>query len=350
MAGAFSGLLAFALAKMNGLGGLNGWRWIFIIEGIVTVVLGAAVPWLLPDSPDLCTFLTPEEKAFINRRLAFDSGGEAKLQTKDGYNLRAITSALLDWKIWFCCLIYNGASITIYGFTYTVPTIITELGYTGEQAQLLTMPLYFGGVIATIVFSWLSDKKRVRWPFIVIPFSISLIGFIGLISVPHPRLPGLTYGLLFCIPIGSYPPVVALISWVGNNLSPTWKRATGMALLITLGNYGKSLSLYGSTLPRRIVNHDRYQCYSNIRSLTSTGGAIGSNIFLANQKPHYWLGYGFCIGIQVVAIISTFILRATYLRINKQRDAMDVNDIKARYTEQELMEMGDRSPLYRYVF
>lgn len=317
MAGAFSGLLAYALTQMHGLGGLAGWRWIFIIEGIATVAVGVFVPWILPDSPELCTFLTPAEKAFINARLARDSGTEdGKLQTNDGYDFGAIKSALLDWKIWFCCLIYNGASITIYGFTYTVPTIITELGYSGQHAQLLTMPLYFGGAIATIVFSRLADKKRVRWPFIVIPFTIALIGFIGLISVPHPRLPGLTYGLLFLIPIGVYPPIVALISWVGNNLSPTWKRAVGMALLITLGNYG---------------------------------GCIGSNIFLAHQKPHYWLGYGFSIGILTVAIISTFILRWSYLRINKQRDAMNIEDIRARYTEAELLQMGDRSPLYRMV-
>lgn len=117
------------------------------------------------------------------------------------------------------------------------------------------MPPYFCGAIATVVFSYLADKKRIRWPFIVIPYSIALIGFIGLISIPHPRYPGLTYGLLFLIPIGVYPPIVALISWVGNNLSPTWKRATGMALLITLGNYGgKSrwiTSLFQQTLTIR---------------------------------------------------------------------------------------------------
>ncbi|KAK5938679.1 hypothetical protein PMZ80_008870 [Knufia obscura] len=317
MAGAFSGLLAFALSQMDGIGGLAGWRWIFIMEGIVTVALGVAVPWILPDSPQLCTFLTPAEKAFIDRRLARDSGTEhGKLQTQEGYQFSSVKNALLDWKIWFCCLIYNGGSIPIYGFTYTVPTIITELGYTGQQAQLLTMPPYFCGAIATVVFSYLADKKRIRWPFIVIPYSIALIGFIGLISIPHPRYPGLTYGLLFLIPIGVYPPIVALISWVGNNLSPTWKRATGMALLITLGNYG---------------------------------GAIGSNIFLQKQKPHYWLGYGFSIGILAVAIVSTFIIRWTYLRINKSRDSMDLDEIRARYTEQELLEMGDKSPLYRYV-
>ena len=187
------------------------------MEGIVTVAVAVTVPWILPDSPQLCNWLTPAEKAFIDRRLARDSGtSEGRVQTQEGYSWRSIKSALLDWKIWFCCLIYNGASITIYGFTYTVPTIIVELGYTASRAQLMTIPLYLGGVIATVAFARFSDKKKLRWPSIVIPFAIALVGFIGLIAIPHPKLPG----------------------WVGNNLAPTWKRAVGMGLLITLGNYG----------------------------------------------------------------------------------------------------------------
>lgn len=288
------------------------------MEGLVTVVVAVMVPWILPDSPQLAGWLTPAEKTFIDTRLARDSGTEqGRVHTHDGYSWKSIRTALFDWKIWFCCLIYNGGSITIYGFTYTVPTIIVELGYTASRAQLMTIPLYFCGAVSTVAFARWSDKKRLRWPSIVIPYSIALIGFIGLISVPHPKLPGLTYGLLFLIPIGVYPPIVALISWVSNNLSPTWVRAVGMAVLITGGNFG---------------------------------GAIGSNIFLQQQKPRYWLGYGFSIAILTTAIILTFVLRWVYLRTNKARDAMDVNEIRARYTEEELRDMGDKSPLYRYVF
>lgn len=52
MAGAFSGLLAFAIEKMNGIGKLEGWRWIFILEGCLTVLIGCLIPWILPDSPE----------------------------------------------------------------------------------------------------------------------------------------------------------------------------------------------------------------------------------------------------------------------------------------------------------
>ncbi|KAJ9638747.1 hypothetical protein H2204_004223, partial [Knufia peltigerae] len=79
------------------------------------------------------------------------------------------------------------------------------------------------------------------------------------------------------------------------------------------------------------------------------GGAVGSNIFLAKQAPHYWLGYGLALGMIAAAIISTFILRIAYGVLNKKRDQMNEEEIRAKYTEEELLDMGDKSPLYRYV-
>lgn len=138
-------------------------------------------------------------------------------------------------------IIYWGNAISLYGFTYSAPTIIKGLGYTSANAQLLTIPVYLLGVISTISFSMMADKHQKKWPFIVGPYSIALIGFIGLLSVPHPRLPGLTYGLLFCIPAGVYPPLICCLSWIGANLAPSWKRAVGMALLISIGNLGGAI-------------------------------------------------------------------------------------------------------------
>ena len=63
------------------------------------------------------------------------------------------------------------------------------------------------------------------------------------------------------------------------------------------------------------------------------GGAIGSNIFLAQEEPHYWLGYGLALGMVLAAIVSTFVLRIAYGRLNKQRDQMSEEEIRAKYTE-----------------
>ena len=88
------------------------------------------------------------------------------------------------------------------------------------------------------------------------------------------------------------------------------------------------------------------------------------SIFLQSQKPYYWLGYGMGIGLTFAAVVSTFILRFAYSRANKKRDAMSEEEIRAKYTEEEILgkvsssasenllmfeDMGDKSPLYRYV-
>ncbi|OAL35200.1 hypothetical protein AYO20_05454 [Fonsecaea nubica] len=71
VAGAFSGLLAFAIAKMDGVAGEAGWRWIFILEGIATVVVAVAAFFLLHDFPDTASFLTTEERAWVVHRLKY---------------------------------------------------------------------------------------------------------------------------------------------------------------------------------------------------------------------------------------------------------------------------------------
>lgn len=315
MAGAFSGLLAFAIQKMDGAANIAGWRWIFILEGVVTVAIGVTLPWTLPDSPSTASFLTEHEKLFINHRLEEDSGTSlGKVSTKESFQWKYLTSALTEWKIYLAVIVYYGNSISLYGFTYSAPTIILSLGYTASNAQLLTIPIYVLGVISTIFFSVVADRHQKRWPYIVIPYSIAVCGFLALLVIPHPRFPGLTYAFLFTIPAGVYPPLICCLSWIGNNLAPTWKRSVGMALLISIGNFG---------------------------------GAIGSNIFI--QAPRYYLGYGMGLAMCAAAIICTFILRFAFLRANKQRDKLDQEEIKRMYTTEQLIEMGDRSPLYRYV-
>ncbi|KAL0261306.1 hypothetical protein SLS55_005003 [Diplodia seriata] len=107
MAGAFSGLLAFAIQNMDGVAGLRGWRWIFILEGIATVCIGACCFALLPNSPETATFLTAAERRFLVRRLQTDSGTETgHVETEDLFHWPTIRAALVEWKIWFAIIIY----------------------------------------------------------------------------------------------------------------------------------------------------------------------------------------------------------------------------------------------------
>ena len=84
-----------------------------------------------------------------------------------------------------------------------------------------------------------------------------------------------------------------------------------------------------------------------------TPGICGSNIYIAREAPHYTTGFATSLAICVCGIVAAFVLRLAYARENKRRDAFMVGksdeDILAQYTEQELLDLGDRSPFFRYT-
>lgn len=81
---------------MDGVAGYAGWRWIFIIEGLLTVVLGAVSKFWIVDWPEKAKFLNDEERDILVRMLRND-GGEARM---DRLDMKSLKRSLLDWKIW----------------------------------------------------------------------------------------------------------------------------------------------------------------------------------------------------------------------------------------------------------
>ncbi|KAI7103718.1 hypothetical protein KC352_g37447, partial [Hortaea werneckii] len=113
-----------------------------------------------------------------------------------------------------------------------------------------------------------------------------------------------------------YPTNPAGSAWISGNLAGDTKRAMGIALNICIGN---------------------------------SGGILGSYMFLdSEEEAGYPTGFGIGIGLSAAVLISTLVLEWSYWSINKKRDAMTEDEIHARYTEEQLNRMGDKSPLYRY--
>ena len=80
----------------------------------------------------------------------------------------------------------------------------------------------------------------------------------------------------------------------------------------------------------------------------SLGGIPGSNIFLAREAPRYFTGYGIAIAVNIIAQLTAIGLYFHLRSINRKRDAMPQDEIDAKYTQEELDDMGNNSPLYRY--
>lgn len=127
IAGAFSGLLAFGISKMDGVGGLEGWRWIFILEGIATVLVAIMAFFLIYDFPETAGFLTEEEREFVIRRLKYqgqtaasaeptsESSGTAHQDVQVGqaeeFQWKYVRQAFTDWQIWVNIFVYWGVSV-----------------------------------------------------------------------------------------------------------------------------------------------------------------------------------------------------------------------------------------------
>ena len=94
-------VLAYAISKMDGTRGYRGWRWIFILEGVITVAIGIFAPLFLIDFPDKSKFMTPEEKDHVINRLNIERGdGETHNITR-----KLLWHHLSDWTMWWISLV-----------------------------------------------------------------------------------------------------------------------------------------------------------------------------------------------------------------------------------------------------
>ena len=99
LSGAFSGLLAAGIAQMDGVGGQQGWRWIFLLEGMATVVFGAACFFLLIDTPALSTrWLNPNEIRYLEISMFIKQGGA--FQDEAGSKTRDLKKVLMNWRVY----------------------------------------------------------------------------------------------------------------------------------------------------------------------------------------------------------------------------------------------------------
>lgn len=150
---------------------------------------------------------------------------------------------------------YTGVLIPLYAFSLFLPTIIKELGYTSTNAQLLSVPPYVAGCIATLAAGYYSDKLYRRGWFI---FGHAWLGIIGYTMTISSGKPGLSYAGTIVAALGVFPTIPCSISWVGNNVGGELKRGVVLALVIGIGNLGGVCSSFiylAKDAPRFITGH-----------------------------------------------------------------------------------------------
>ncbi|KAH9963862.1 MFS general substrate transporter [Russula dissimulans] len=304
VAGAFGGILAYGVEHLEGKAGLHGWQWIFLIEGLVTIVIAFASYFVMHDYPDTATFLTENERQFVIRTLREDHNGQAT-----HFSSTFVWQALADWKTYLHVITYTGVIIPVYSVALFTPTIIHDLGFSAANAQLLSVPPFVCGCITTITIGIYSDKMNVRGPFVVGGAAVSMVGYIIACSTGKAG-PG--YAAAIIAASGVYPTIAVLIAWAGGNAGGDMKRGVVLAMVVGLANLG---------------------------------GICSS--FIYYQPPRFFKGHGTCIGCLGLSIVCTCILMWRYRVLNRKKEELCLREGIDESMRDRYRELADESPLFR---
>ncbi|EGG11927.1 uncharacterized protein MELLADRAFT_32946 [Melampsora larici-populina 98AG31] len=242
LAGAFGGLISGGvITGLNEARGIRGWRWLFIIEGAITMFASMVAVFFMPDWPSNTKWLTPEQRALAAARLAADRPAHADPRLTLTH-LQAFKAAVTDWRVYLFCLmdLMITSETTI---SYFIPTITRTLGYKGQMAQFMTVPIYICTFVGVLANSLSADFFNDRVFHVAIPTAVAGVMYAICAGISNSEA---RYGLIcigYAATFGALPVVLA---WLSRELNyPDSKRAISQALVNSVGN---SASIYGSFL------------------------------------------------------------------------------------------------------
>jgi len=309
IAGAFGGLIAFGILHMDGAAGYAGWRWLYIIEGAITIVFAFSTFWLLPDKPEHAYFLNARDKEIMATRLE----QERIYAGNDQFAWREVKLAFKDLKLYISAICQFGADVCLYGFSTFLPIIIQAMGYDSVSAQYLTIPVYIWGAIVYFIVAWWSDRLQKRGIFLAGSTIVTAIGYIVLLAAANSGKPGVLYFATYLVATGLYVGPGLNITWLGANVAPHNKRSAAIGFQQTLAN---------------------------------TAGVVAGQIYMKTQAPQYIIGHAVSLGSIAMANIGFWVLMA-HLRMLNTKKARMKEELEKEGKSTDVGE-GDRSLEFKY--
>jgi MFS transporter, ACS family, tartrate transporter len=160
--------LSSLILGLNGAGGLAGWQWLFVIEGIPTMLLAFVVLKFLPDGPADAPWLNDEERSIIAARLKSDDTSEH----------RSFWPALRDPRVYALGVVYFGYSIAFYGVGLWMPQIVQGMGVSNLMTGFVIAPAYFVALVAMILWGRSSDRSGERAWHVALPALMMMTAFL----------------------------------------------------------------------------------------------------------------------------------------------------------------------------
>ncbi|KAI1390349.1 MFS general substrate transporter [Hypoxylon trugodes] len=311
VSGSFGGLLAAAIELMDGIGNRPGWAWIFILEGLLTIVFGFASFWMVHDFPDQAKFLSDADRVRVVRRLKLDQQSSAE---HEEWKMSYLIAGLKDWKMWLGMVIYMGCDMPLYAFSLFLPSIIQELGWGSStvRAQLLSVPPYAAAAVLTIAIGFIADRTRQRGLCNIVVSLIGVAGFLMLLASTDARV---KYAGTFLGALGIYPCISNTISWMANNIEGVYKRGVVLGFVIGWGNLN---------------------------------GIVSSNIYFS--PPRYLEGHGVMVAYMALFLFGGSLLMTTLLRIENKKRRQGGRDYRIEgKSAKEIEALGDDKPDFLYT-
>ena len=204
--------------------GLSGWQWMMILEGIPSLLCGAATLWVLPDGPAKAKWLTTDEKQIIAARLAVEPPGQ----------LHGLKEMLLDKRIWLLMIPDFSIVIALYGMGLWLPQMIKAMGYSNLQTGFISAMPYLLAMGAMVALGYSSDRSGERTGHVAFGALVGAAGFIGAVWFVH-------HGLIIlslCVAASGIYAALAVFWTLPSAMLRGTAAAGGLALLNSFSNLG----------------------------------------------------------------------------------------------------------------
>lgn len=259
------------LLGLDGLMGLKGWQWLFILEALPALILSIVVFFYLTDRPADATWLEPDERAWLATRL------QQEQRKREAVRRYSVVEALLNPKVLALSLVYFGAVATNYGLSFFLPQIVKSFGVSNLQAGFVTALPYIVGAISIVWWGRHSDRTMERRFHLAFPLFIASAGIAASTALDDPTMKMMAlsiagFGIFGCLPVfWTFPTAflcgaaaaggIALINSIGNLAGFAGPYAVGRIKDWTGSYTGGLLSLAAAGFTATVIvlalEHDR---------------------------------------------------------------------------------------------